>query len=45
MNEFNLTFYEYASALAFLLFFIVGIFTFILFKTSKWVFYGEEEGK
>lgn len=45
MNEFRYNFYEYASALAFMLFFVVGIFTFILFKTSKWVFYGEEDVK
>ncbi len=43
LNEFNLTFYNYASAIAFILFAIVGVFTLILFKTSKWVFYGEEK--
>lgn len=46
MNEFNTySNYAYASALAFLLFFVVGIFTFILFKTSKWVFYGEGDDR
>lgn len=43
LNEFGYTFYEYASALAIVLFAVVGIFTLILFKTSKWVFYGEEK--
>ncbi len=32
----------YASAFAWLLFIIIAFFTFIIFKTSKWVFYGEE---
>jgi multiple sugar transport system permease protein len=32
----------YASALSWMLFFIIGILTFIIFKTSKWVFYGED---
>lgn len=32
----------YASAMAWVLFLIIGIFTLIIFKTSKWVFYGED---
>jgi multiple sugar transport system permease protein len=32
----------YAAALSFILMIIIGIFTFIIFKTSKWVYYGEE---
>lgn len=32
----------YACALSWILFAIIGILTFVLFKTSKWVFYGEE---
>ena len=32
----------YGSALAWVLLIIVAIITFILFRTSKWVFYGEE---
>ncbi len=32
----------YASALSWILFAIIGIFTILVFKTSKWVFYGEE---
>lgn len=43
LNEFDFAMYEYASALAFVLFAIVGLFTLILFKTSKWVYYGEEK--
>lgn len=33
----------YASALAWLLLILIAVLTFILFKTSKWVFYGDEE--
>lgn len=43
LNEFGYTYYEYASALSIVLFAIVGVFTLILFKTSRWVFYGEEK--
>lgn len=43
LNEFDCAMYEYASALAFVLFAIVGLFTFVLFKTSKWVYYGEDK--
>lgn len=32
----------YAAALSWVLFLVIGIFTFVLFKTSKWVFYGED---
>ncbi len=32
----------YASALSWLLFVIIGLLTIVVFKTSKWVFYGEE---
>ena len=32
----------YASALSWILFVIIGIFTLIIFKTSRWVFYNEE---
>lgn len=32
----------YASALSWILFLIIGVFTLIVFKTSKWVFYGED---
>ena len=34
--------FGYASALAWVLFVIIGILTVILFTTSKWVYYGEE---
>lgn len=34
--------YGYASALAWFLFLIIGILTVTVFKTSKWVYYGEE---
>ena len=34
--------YGYASAVAMVLFVVIGVFTAIIFKTSKWVFYGEE---
>ena len=33
----------YASALAWVLCIFIAILTFILFKTSKWVFYGENQ--
>lgn len=32
----------YASALSWVLFLIIGLLTLVVFKTSKWVFYGEE---
>ena len=32
----------YAAALSWILFLVISVFTFILFRTSKWVFYGEE---
>lgn len=32
----------YGSALAWLLLIVVGVITYILFKNSKWVFYGED---
>lgn len=34
--------YGYASALAWVLFIIVGVLTIFIFRTSKWVYYGEE---
>lgn len=34
--------YSYACALSWFLFFIIGILTSFVFKTSKWVYYGEE---
>lgn len=34
--------YGYASAIAFVLFAIIGLLTLLLFKTSKWVYYGED---
>ncbi len=34
--------YGYASALAWVLFIIVGLLTVFIFRTSKWVYYGEE---
>ncbi len=43
LNEFNYGLYEYASALAFVLFAVVGLFTLVLFKTSRWVYYGEDK--
>ncbi len=33
----------YASAFAWLLFLIIAVLTGVVFKTSKWVFYGEED--
>lgn len=33
----------YASAFAWLLFLVIAILTAVVFKTSKWVFYGEED--
>ena len=33
----------YASALAWMLFIVIAVLTVILFLTSKWVYYGEEE--
>lgn len=39
-KEFDL---GYASALSWLLCIAIGILTFILFATSKWVFYGEDQ--
>ena len=35
-------YYAYASAIAWVLFAFIGILTAIIFKTSKWVFYGED---
>lgn len=32
----------YASALSWILFVIIGLLTLVVFKTSKWVFYGED---
>ncbi len=34
--------YGYASALAWILFLIIGVLTVVLFTTCKWVYYGEE---
>lgn len=47
MNVYNEAFSSrlamgYASALSWILFLIIGILTVIMFRTSKWVFYGEE---
>ena len=36
-------YYAYASAIAWVLFAFIGILTIIIFSTSKWVFYGEED--
>lgn len=36
-------YYGYASAIAWVLFAFIGLLTIVIFKTSKWVFYGEEE--
>ena len=33
---------SYACALSWVLFVIIGIITAFIFKTSKWVYYGEE---
>ena len=33
----------YACALSWLLFVLIGLLTVLIFKTSKWVFYGEED--
>ena len=33
----------YASALSWVMLIMIGILTFVLFKTSKWVFYGEDD--
>lgn len=33
----------YACALSWILFVVIGILTFVMFKTSRWVFYGEEQ--
>lgn len=48
MNIYNQAFSSrlamgYASALSWILFVIIGILTFIMFKTSKWVYYGGEQ--
>jgi len=32
----------YASALSFILFIIIGLLTLLVFKTNKWVYYGDE---
>lgn len=34
---------SYASALSWLLFIIIGLLTAVIFKTSKWVYYGEAQ--
>ena len=34
---------SYACALSWVLFLIIGVLTVIVFKTSKWVYYGEEK--
>ena len=34
--------YSYACALSWVLFVIIGILTAFIFKTSKWVYYGED---
>lgn len=39
MNKSNI---GYASALSWMLFIVIGALTLVIFKTSKWVFYGEE---
>lgn len=36
-------YYGYASAIAWVLFAFIGLLTIVIFKTSKWVFYGEED--
>ena len=33
----------YASALSWILFVVIGLITMLIFKTSKWVYYGEEQ--
>lgn len=48
MNIYNQAFSSrfsmgYASALSWILFLIIGALTLIMFKTSKWVFYGGDE--
>lgn len=48
MNIYNQAFSSrfsmgYASALSWILFVIIGFFTFIMFRTSKWVYYGGEQ--
>lgn len=40
-TEFSLGYYGYASAVAWLLFIVIAILTFITFKTSKWVYTGD----
>ena len=35
--------YAYACALSWVLFVIIGLLTLVVFRTSKWVFYGEEQ--
>lgn len=40
-TEFASGFYGYASAIAWLLFVVIAILTFITFKTSKWVYTGD----
>ncbi len=34
--------YGYASALSWILFAVIGVLTLLIFRTSKWVYYGEE---
>ena len=33
----------YASALSWMLFIVIGLITMLIFRTSKWVYYGEEQ--
>lgn len=33
----------YASALSWILFVVIGLITLLIFRTSKWVYYGEEQ--
>ncbi len=33
----------YASALSWILFIVIGLITLLIFRTSKWVYYGEEQ--
>jgi len=42
IDAFQNSSYGYASALAWVLFIIIGILTFVTFKTSKWVYAGDE---
>ena len=46
MNIYNVAFsslnFGLASALSWILFLIIGVLTLIVFRTSKWVYYGDE---